>query len=60
MQDESVKREGRLVTVTIGGVSCTRSYSRESGAKAAEYRLLMSKRARENFFTKRAGGRRSR
>lgn len=53
MEFESVKREGRLVTVTMGGVSCTRSYTRETHARRAEHALLMSRKARVNFFRRR-------
>ncbi len=48
--DESVKRDGCRVTVQIGGISCERVYESPSGAKRAEYKLLMDRRARERFF----------
>lgn len=50
MTEEKVERRGRIVKVTLGGISCEKLYSRDWHAKQAEYRLLMSKKAREDFF----------
>jgi endonuclease YncB( thermonuclease family) len=55
---DTVERRGRWVTVRIFGVSATRAYTTEDGAKEAERRLKASSAARERFFRPRRERRR--
>lgn len=50
MAEEDVKRDGKVVRVTVGGVSAERTYSSTSAAKQAYLRLMFSKKARTEFF----------
>lgn len=50
MSEEDVKRTGRIVRVSIGGVSAERTYGSTSGAKRAYLKLMFSKKARLQFF----------
>lgn len=48
--NESVSRDGRFVTVSIGGVRATKEYADTWSARRAEKGLRESGDARSNFF----------
>jgi len=47
---DKVTRNGRLVTVEVGGIKATREYADDWCARRAEAKLRESASTRENFF----------
>lgn len=50
VSEEDVKRTGKMVRVTLGGVSAERTYATVAHAKRAYLTLMFSKKARLRFF----------